>query len=454
MTSTPLFSADGFSPAHRQLNQLVLRSIAWGMCVIAFVGALIDFSFIPDEQVTQLVLVRTGFFIFTAAVFLIAGLAAHKGALRSSVLLIVIALYMSSLMPIFIVKFGIHAATAPVLFVPVLIAGLVCGRRELWLLTGISFVALLGAWVFEYQGNLADGVASVRIGGINRLFALLIILASIVLLVDRFGIAFRQTLSDLATRTTEAEAATHAKGRFLANMTHELHTPLHGILGMAQLLRMDGNSDEDRHEFADELITSARRLEKLLSNLLELTRLEASAETIKYEPFSVQALLNDLCLRESNASTARGQALSVALDATLPATVLGDPTHLTSALRQLLDNVAKYAQAGNVVLGARRVEHASGKDRRINKDATHAIWVELSVSDSGPGVPPELLPRLFQPFAKGDDSLTSAQGGTGLGLAMVAQIARLLGGEADAINRPEGGASFRLRLPLDIIDRD
>jgi PAS domain S-box-containing protein len=254
-------------------------------------------------------------------------------------------------------------------------------------------------------------------------------------LVDLFALGIEQTLSHRELRAARDAAETHsrAKSDFLANMTHEVRTPLNGILGMLQVLQ-GTPLNEDQHEYVCVALESADRLNRLLGNVIEYARLDGSAPYVAETAFPLHDLLNSL--RAVYEPLARESRLGfvVQSDPSLPELIVSDAQSLRHALCQLLDNAIKFTPSGEIVL---RAAPAPGQPGRT----------AFCVEDTGVGIPPEKREHIFSAFVQADASFTRTFGGAGLGLAIVRRLARQLGGSIAIDERPGGGCVMILTVP-------
>ena len=253
----------------------------------------------------------------------------------------------------------------------------------------------------------------------------------------------RSHLEELVTaRTLEleeardrAELATRAKSAFLANMSHEIRTPLNAILGLSHLLRRDGVS-EAQCERLDKLDGAARHLLGLLNDILDLSKIEAGKLNLATSDFALDALLEEV--RSLALAMAQPKGLSVGLDlGNVPSRVHGDAARLRQALLNYLGNAVKFTEHGGILLRARLIDEDS-----------EGLSIRLEVQDSGVGVAPEVLPRLFQAFEQADVSTTRTHGGTGLGLAITRRLIHLMGGEVGVDSLPGQGSTFWLQVRI------
>lgn len=233
-----------------------------------------------------------------------------------------------------------------------------------------------------------------------------------------------------------AEAASRAKTEFLDTMSHEMRTPLNGVLGMVRLLRAEQLTPQQRKyvELAD---ASASSLLELIDDLLDLGKIEAGRMDLEQVPFRLDEMVGQL--GELYRLRAREKGLAFDLDVApgLPRTVTGDPGRLRQILNNLLSNALKFTDKGQIGLSVGMAGAGRGRD-----------VVRFSVSDSGIGIPEAVQARLFTRFTQADSSTTRRYGGTGLGLAIVKQLCEQMGGDLLVQSVVGRGSSFRCELPL------
>jgi len=248
------------------------------------------------------------------------------------------------------------------------------------------------------------------------------------ILVAFQDITLRREMSDELHRAKDAaEAANAAKSHYLAVMAHEVRTPLSGIIGLVQLIQEETLSREQRDN-AVLVESTAQTLLALIGNILDFSQIEAG----RMEPVP---LLDDLRRLFSAAAQAKHLALTVHVDPGVPAVVLTDPTRLRQILGNLLSNAIKFTNSGRVEV---RATAARTPDAR---------WrLHFEVRDTGAGIAPEQLARLFQPYTQADQTVHRRHGGTGLGLAISRQLARLLGGDLTATSTPGQGSTFTVEI--------
>jgi len=233
----------------------------------------------------------------------------------------------------------------------------------------------------------------------------------------------------LVLAKTAAEAANVAKSAFLANMSHEIRTPLNAVAGMAHLIRGAGLTP-DQGVHLDKLEAASDHLLKVLDAILLISKIDAGGVHLAKEAFSVPALLDSVV----DLVRADAQATQVAVTVEcepIPFDAIGDPTWVRQALLNLTSNAIKFAPNGSVRLGAHVVEENG-----------EGALLRFEVQDTGIGIDPLVLQRMFEPFEQADNTPSRAYGGTGLGLAITRRLARLMGGEAGADSVPGAGSTF------------
>lgn len=233
-----------------------------------------------------------------------------------------------------------------------------------------------------------------------------------------------------------AEAAAQAKTNFLAMMSHEIRSPMNGIISVGEMLA-DSRLDEDQGQLVKVINQSAETLLTILDDVLDLSKIEAGKLEINTHRFDLRAVLNGVADLLRQSFQQKHLALSIEMEETLPTYVLGDSNRIRQIMYNLLSNALKFTEAGGVTISAKAEKRVNGQ-----------YFVRMSVIDTGIGINRKTLKRLFQPFEQADSSVARQYGGTGLGLSICRRLAHLMDGEI-AVTSSEGkGSTFALELTL------
>lgn len=248
----------------------------------------------------------------------------------------------------------------------------------------------------------------------------------------------RQAEETLLQAKEAAEATTRAKNQFLANISHEVRTPLTGIMGMSQLLHLTPLSDEQR-EYLYNLDTSSQSLLVIINDLLDLTRIEAGRIQLEQDAFQPAQIAAEVVRVHEPVAQRKGITLVLELAAELPCQLRGVPQRIKQILHNLVGNAVKFTDQGRVTLTI-APERQEGE----------TFWLSCRVTDTGIGMTEETLARLFSPFSQGDNSIARRYGGTGLGLAICRRLTELMGGTVTVQSTLGSGSCFQVQLPLQL----
>jgi CheY-like chemotaxis protein len=230
------------------------------------------------------------------------------------------------------------------------------------------------------------------------------------------------------------EEIMRVKEEFLSNMSHEIRTPMNAIVGFTDLILKTGLSNEQK-QYTDAIKTSGENLLVIINDILDFSKLEAGGitfEKIEFKLSQVLATMTDLMLPKS---TEKNIKLSVAIDKKIPNNLVGDPTRLNQILLNLVGNAIKFTEKGEVKTTV-----------SLLKETEHEIELNISVRDTGIGIPEEKLTSIFEPFTQATSDTTRKYGGSGLGLSIVRQFVERQGGNVAIESRVGEGSTFSFRL--------
>jgi signal transduction histidine kinase/DNA-binding response OmpR family regulator len=271
--------------------------------------------------------------------------------------------------------------------------------------------------------------------------------AAVVRLLETFAaqsvlaIQNARLFQEIQDQSHELEAASRHKSQFLANMSHELRTPLNAIIGVSEMLLEDARDlgHDDQIEPLERILRAGRHLLALINEILDLSKIEAGKVELEIESFAVAPLVRDVASTLGPAAEKNGNRIEVRCADDL-GTMSADETRIRQALLNLVSNAVKFTERGVVTITAGR-ENAEGRE-----------WIALRVADTGIGMTPEQMGRLFQDFTQADSSTTRKYGGTGLGLAISRRFCRMMGGDITVQSDPGHGSTFTIRLPAEVSD--
>ncbi|MFT7465536.1 MAG: two-component system sensor histidine kinase/response regulator, partial [Pseudohongiellaceae bacterium] len=252
----------------------------------------------------------------------------------------------------------------------------------------------------------------------------------------------RRYTRELRHARTETDGANKARAEFLANISHEVRTPLNGIIGMTELL-LDSNLDGEQREYTQSVQRASNEMLRLMTDVLDFSVLKRRQLELEETDFPLAASVQDLCADFADAAQQKGLVLTCDIEPELPEMVSGDSERLGQILTHLLDNAIKFTDTGHISLHVTS-EFSSEKD----------IGLRFEVRDSGIGISEEARQRLFEPFTQEDGSSTRKYGGTGIGLAMCQLLTEAMGGAIGVDGQAGAGSTFWFTTVFDQIVQD
>jgi signal transduction histidine kinase len=242
----------------------------------------------------------------------------------------------------------------------------------------------------------------------------------------------------------KAEAANRAKSEFLANMSHEIRTPLNGITGMLQLLS-DSSADAEQIEYVEMARKSTKRLNRLLTDILDLSRIEANKLEIRWKSFKPREVMQAIADVFAHAARENNNTLNEYIGENIPESLVGDETRLTQVLFNLVGNACKYTENG-------RVEASATLLPETKENTRHLLFM---VTDTGAGIPADKLQAVFETFTQAGESdspFTRQYEGAGLGLPLVKRLTHLMGGTLCISTEKGEGTEVYVSIPFTVDD--
>ena len=315
-----------------------------------------------------------------------------------------------------------------------LLSGFLLDRKAVFIYTMGLIVLLVPLLTVDALGlippNPMTHRGQVLFGGMTIALGV-ILTASITVLWKTETDRFAQKLADARDR---AVAADQAKSAFLANMSHDIRTPLNGVLGMTELL-LNSELDTLQRRQASTIRRSGDLLLRLLNDILDFSKIEAGLVELTKSSFEIVEAIEDTVAIYAEPAHSKGLELVVRIDDGVPATVIGDSARLAQMIGNLVSNAVKFTEHGEVV---------------VVVSAPKPCWVQISVSDTGCGISPEGLRKAFDRFTQVGERGWRGADGSGLGLSITSQLADILGGSVSATSELGSGSCFTLILPMQI----
>ncbi len=328
-------------------------------------------------------------------------------------------------------------------------------------LSPVRYLALPSGWIgpeaFIRWGQLLPGIGMVAFVGFTSLHLATDFARTYRGLraaneeIARKNAALAAATADAESARRLADAANQAKSRFLANVSHELRTPLNAIIGYSEMLQEEApeHGAEGLKPDLRRIETAARHQLALINDILDLSRIEAGKQTFQLEDFAVADLVHSVVTTVEPLVSRNGNRMETRVAPDCP-TMHSDPTKLRQILFNLLSNAAKFTEKGEIQFDVQRPPPVPAEESTHAPAGRQAGREQMvfTIRDTGIGMTPEQVAKLFQPFTQADASTHSRYGGTGLGLALSRRLARLIGGDITVHSAAGQGSTFTLSLPV------
>lgn len=262
---------------------------------------------------------------------------------------------------------------------------------------------------------------------------------------DELGVlhtSLQKLVDALENMLLETQESSKMKSQFLANMSHEIRTPLNAIIGMTHLSLRDTELSPKQRDYLEKIRTAARSLLGIINDILDLSKVEAGMLEMEDSPFNLRETLQDILSVHNPGASAKGLALTLEYPDEVPERFIGDPLRIGQVVSNIVGNAIKFTSSGSVSIAVAHEGDVPGEDGQTRSA------MRVSVTDSGIGIAPEMLTKLFQPFTQADASISRRFGGTGLGLAISNKLVSMLGGRFAVASTVGEGTTFSFTMLL------
>jgi len=336
---------------------------------------------------------------------------------------------------------GINSALIPFFVLGVIVNGFICGWRSTIAFGVFSLIGIWFLWWVSSNYSYTPIFDVEKFGDRNFQRAMQASLATILITMvgSFFSKNMHEAFDELEAGIMAAQASDRAKTDFLSTMSHELCTPMNGIIGMNEVLE-ETDLDEDQRELTAVIRDSGRDLQTIIGNVLLFSQLDAGRVSLDSSSFNLSRVLRDAIKPFAASAKAKGLVFKARMTPTVPTVLIGDKVRVVQIVCALLDNAVKFTDKGAVEL------LIQGREEKGLAALT------ITLTDTGIGIAPGHLERIFERFTQQDGSIKRRHGGTGLGLTIARGLTEIMGGQLTVQSEPDVGSSFTLNLTFETAD--
>ena len=334
---------------------------------------------------------------------------------------------------------GINSALIPFFILGVVVNGFICGWRATLAFGAAALICIWALWGVSsaYDYTPIFDVEKFADRNFQRAVQASLAIILITMVASFFSKNMHAAFGELENAIAAAQESDRAKTNFLATMSHELCTPMNGIIGMNDILQ-DTELDEDQRELTDIIRDSGRDLQTIIDNVLLFSQLEAGRVSLDDSAFNIRYVISKAEFRYASAMEQKNIVFKKHISDTLPTQLIGDKKRTLQIIEALIDNAVKFTESGSIQVFVKDEQDAEGKAK-----------LNISVVDTGIGIPPPHLDHIFERFTQVDGSIKRKHGGTGLGLTVARDMAELMGGTISVKSVLGQGSIFTANLTYD-----